>query len=200
MGENRSFSGYGIVFNSDSAPMTIWDKRHGVIDVVERITPGSMEGADISDVIAAYNHNFEKVMGRTSADTLQISRDETGVKYHFEVPDTTYGNDLLTSVKRGDIQGSSFVFEMDWEAGYDVQERDDGKIEATVKKITRVHEIGPVVRPAYPETTAENRSSALFDAVSEFLQRKDEPEQDESDGELERLKLYTDLEEITNKH
>ena len=171
-------------------------KDYGIVEVVERITPDSMEGADISDVIAAYNHNFDKVMARTTSDTLQLASDERGVKYAFEVPNTSYGNDLLVSVSRGDVSGSSFVFEMDYDEGYEIQERADGKIQATVKKIKRVHEIGPVVMPAYPETTAENRSSILGQAVQEFLKRKAAAEQEEKaedKGEVERLALYLEL-------
>lgn len=177
-GENeRAFSGYGLVFNSDSVPMHIWDDSMGIVEVVERITPDSVAEADMSDVIAAYNHNFDKVMGRTTSGTLQIAADDRGIKYRFEIPETSYGNDLMVIAKRGDVAGSSFVFSMDWEQGYDVQERDDGKIQATVKKITKIHEMGPVIKPAYPETTAENRSDALGEAIGNFLKRKKE-EQD----------------------
>ena len=33
--------------------------------------------------------------------------------------------------------------------------------------------MGPVINPAYPMTTAENRSKGLFDAVQSHLSRKD---------------------------
>lgn len=167
--ENRNISGYGVVFHSDSAPMYIWDDRHGIVEVIERITPQSMENTDMSDVISAYNHNFDKILGRTSSNTLRLDIDEKGIFYRVDAPDTTYANDLLVSVQRGDVKGASFVFSMDWEEGYEIKERADGKLEATPKKITKMHEIGPVVSPAYPATTAENRMGPLVDAVKRHM-------------------------------
>lgn len=198
--DGRSYSGYGVVFNSDSVPMMIWDEKRGVVEVVEQITADSLRDTDISDVISAYNHDFSKIMGRTSAGTLELKQDSNGVFYRFEVPNTSYGNDLIESTKRGDVQGSSFVFSMDWEEGYSIEERSDGKLIAKPKKINRMYEIGPVVMPAYPETTAQSRSNALAEAVGQYFERKeDEPEKDETQDnpnkdkykriiELERLK------------
>lgn len=198
--DGRSYSGYGVVFDSDSVPMMVWDEKRGVIEVVEQITADSLRDTDMTDVISAYNHDFSKIMGRTSAGTLELKQDSIGIFYRFEVPNTTAGNDLIESTKRGDIQGSSFVFWMDWEEGYDIEERADGKLIAKPKKINRMYEIGPVVMPAYPETTAQSRSSALAEAVGQYLQNRneDEPEKDEQANpnkdkykriiELERLK------------
>jgi uncharacterized protein len=178
--ESRSFSGYGIVFNSDSVPLVIHDRDNGDIEVYEQITRASIEGADMTDAIAAINHDFGKILGRSTAGTLELSIDDKGVMYRVpDLPNTTYANDLRESTSRGDIRGSSFTFSIDWEAGYDIEERSDGGLTARPKKIKRVYEMGPVTNPAYPETTAENRSSALFTAIGEFLQRKNEPEKPE---------------------
>lgn len=171
--ENRSITGYGIVFNSDSHPMLIWDERHGVVEVVEQISPDSLRDADMRDVISAYNHQFEKVLGRTSSGTMKITTDARGVRYRVDAPNTSYANDVLELLQRGDLRGSSFVFMMDFKEGYEIQEREDGKLLAIPKKIKRVYEMGPVINPAYPETTAENRSMGLKEAVTRFLQEKE---------------------------
>lgn len=177
--ENRNFSGYGIVFNSDSVRMTIYDPEYGIVEVVERISPESLSDADMSSVIAARNHNFNQILGRTDTapgkePTLNLTVDSRGVHYAFSTPDTTYGNDLLESSRRGDIHGSSFVFTMDWDEGYDFEERADNTLVATPKRITKIYEMGPVTNPAYPETTAENRSQLLASAVKEHMRKKAE--------------------------
>lgn len=192
--EGRSYSGYGVVFNSDSVPMVIWDEKRGIVEVVEQITPDSLREANTDDVISAFNHDFNKIMGRTSAGTLELSQDSKGIFYKFEVPNTSYGNDLIESTKRGDIKGSSFVFSMDWEAGYSIEEREDGKLLAIPNKINRMYEIGPVVMPAYPETTAQSRSSALAGAVSEFYKRKDDQAQ------VEKEEIQEDPNKPKNKY
>ena len=171
--ESRMISGYGIVFNSDSLPLQIWDDQTGrIIEAVEIITQDSMKGADMRDVISAINHDFQKVLGRTTSGTMKLSADAKGVSYRAEAPKTGYADDVIELLQRGDLSGSSFVFSMDWEAGYDIQERDDGVLQASPKKITKVYEMGPVINPAYPETTAQNRSAALETAVKRFLEEK----------------------------
>lgn len=185
--DNRRITGYGIVFNSDSQPMRIWDDQTGrILDVVEQITPASMRDADMSDLISAYNHDFSRVLGRTVAGTMKISRDAKGVRYSADVPNTSYGNDVLELVRRGDLRGSSFVFTMDYEAGYDIQERNDGTLVASPVKITKIYEMGPVINPAYPETTAENRAGMLEKAVKRFLAEKDAEKRTEEQGEEEK--------------
>jgi len=171
--KNRRVSGYGIVFNSDSLPLVVHDRSVGFVKVYERITRESLAEADMGDVIAAFNHNFEKLMGRTTSNTLQLSIDDKGVFYSFEAPNTQAGNDLLTHLERKEITGSSFTFTIDAEEGYDIVERKDGSLEATPRRITKIYEMGPVINPAYPMTTAENRSKGLFDAVQSHLSRKD---------------------------
>lgn len=172
--ERRTISGYGIVFNSDSHPLPIWDSKRGVVEVVEQISQESMRDTDMTDIISAYNHNFEKVLGRTSSNTLKLQTDQKGVRYTVTLPDTSYANDVAVLLERGDVKGSSFVFSMDMEEGYTIEERSDGKLLAIPNKIKKVYEMGPVVKPAYPETTAENRSSHLAQAVERFYQMKDE--------------------------
>jgi len=180
--ESRSFSGYGIVFNSDSQPLYVYDQERGVVRVTEQISRDSLSEADMSDVISAINHNFERVLARTTSGTLQLDTDERGVMYRLELPDTTYANDLRVSVERGDITGSSFVFSMDMEEGYNITERSDGSLLAVPKRITKVYEMGPVTNPAYPETTAENRSGFLEAQAKAFLQRQEETKEQEQEA------------------
>lgn len=168
--ENRQITGYGIVFNSDSLPLSVSDGANGSVRVVEQITQRSLENADMSDVISAYNHNFEKILGRTTSNTLTLTTDQRGVKYTVKAGNQTYANDLLESLQRGDVAGSSFVFTYDYNEGYEFEERADGTLIATPRKITKVYEMGPVTSPAYPETTAQNRNGELQKAVQRHLE------------------------------
>ena len=106
--------------------------------------------------------------------TLEYGIDSKGVWYRFEAPQTSYGNDLLIQLRSGLVNGSSFTFDIDMEQGFEIQEREDGKIMAIPAKINTVYEMGPVTMPAYPGTTAENRSQLLANAITAFLERKQE--------------------------
>ena len=79
---------------------------------MERINRGAFTEAlaQAPDVVALFNHDTSLVVGRSTAGTLRLSEDETGLRYEIDVADTTTGRDLLTSVRRGDVNGSSFAF------------------------------------------------------------------------------------------
>lgn len=171
--QSRKISGYGIVFDSDSAPMIVSDGKGKSVRVVERVTMQSIENADMSDIICSYNHNLEKIIGRTAAKTAKVTIDDTGAMYSIKAGNQSYVNDLMESIERGDVIGSSFMFTYDNKLGYEFEERQDGTIVATFKKITKIIEMGPVVMPAYPETTAQNRAGELADAVKRYLGEKE---------------------------
>ena len=101
-----------------------------------------------SDTRALINHDQNLILGRTTSGTLRLNADEKGLRYEFDVPQTSYGKDLVVSMQRGDITQSSFAFtvaEDDWttdEAGNNIR---------TIKKIDRLYDVSPVTYPAYPE-------------------------------------------------
>lgn len=118
----------------------------------EKIDRGALDAADMKDVVALFNHNIDKVLARTLSNTLQLEVDEAGLKYSFSAPDTTAGRDLVESLKRGDVQHSSFSFSISedrWE------EDDEGNEIRTVTKIKRLYDVSPVVNPAYLQATSE---------------------------------------------
>ena len=171
--DKRSLSGYGIVFNSDSHPYETTDENGEPVKVFEQIRSASLVGVSFDDVIVSFNHNEEKMLGRGSANTAFFEVDEKGVSYSVpDLPNTSYANDLIEMQSRGEINGSSFWFIPDWSAGWEFEKRTDGNYTSYPKKIERVIEMGPVVRPAYPETSAEMRS-----AFEKFIdQNKPQPE------------------------
>ncbi len=102
-----------------------------------------------SDVRALINHDQNLILARTTSGTLRLDADATGLQYEFDVPETSYGKDLVISMDRGDITQSSFAFtvkEDDWSTD------EDGNNIRTIKKIDRLYDVSPVTYPAYPET------------------------------------------------
>ena len=99
-----------------------------------------------SDVRALINHDPNLILARNTSGTLNLTADERGLKYEFEMPETSYGKDLAISMKRGDITQSSFAFtvaEDDWSTDA------DGNNIRTIKKIDRLYDVSPVTSPAY---------------------------------------------------
>jgi HK97 family phage prohead protease len=153
--DGNGMEGLGIVVESRTLLFTDSNGRN----VYEEIAREAVQNYDFSrgDVISAFNHNFEKILGRTSANTLAITKDNTGMRYSIpSLPNTSYGNDLKEQLSRGDVKGSSFVFTIA-EGGETWTEIEGGMLR-TITQFDEVFEVGPVVFPAYVDTTAAKRS------------------------------------------
>lgn len=144
--DSRSVEGYGAVFSSESEEL--W----GFYEVIE---PGAFDEADMSDVRALFNHDPSKILARTSSGTLTLSIDDVGLRYAFEMPDTTVGNDLLVSMRRGDISQSSFAFTIREDSWEDLP---DGRLLRHIRKVAKVYDVSPVTYPAYVAASATARS------------------------------------------
>ena len=143
--ESRMISGYAAVFDSDSEDLG---------GFTERIERGAFaEAIKVSDVRALFNHDNNMILARTASGTLRIYEDERGLKYEFEAPHTTAGNDVLQMIKRGDINQSSFGFTVE----KDSWAKRDGTTYRTINKVKRLYDVSPVTFPAYPEASVAVR-------------------------------------------
>ena len=130
-GKRNIIEGHAAVFNELSEDLGGFR---------EKINPGAFD--DVLD------------NARTSSGTLKLSTDKRGLKYSFDVPDTTAGRDLLVSMKRGDITQSSFAFQVESDTWNTTSK---GEIR-TIEKVSRLFDVSPVSIPAYP--TANDLSIA----------------------------------------
>lgn len=178
-------SGYAAVFNS---PTNIGSMFREVIK------PGAFARAikENQDVRALVDHIPDKILGRTKSGTLRLSEDEKGLRYEIDPPNTTVATDLLESIRRGDIDQSSFAFtpkSQTW--------RKDG--EQLVREINDVdlYDVSPVTYPAYESTSVSVRS--LFpDGTPEIPEEyRDDKKPVVSANELERMRLSLRLHELS---
>jgi len=175
----NTVTGYAAVFNSKSEEM--WGFR-------ERIDPAAFNDADMSDVRALFNHDPNMLLARSSSGTLQLSVDDHGLKYTFELPDTTAGRDLREMLRRGDLSQSSFGFtvaKQSWEEEKD-ERGETTKIIRKIDKIGRLFDVSPVTYPAYPSSVSELRSSfeAWKEKNKEPKEQKDTPLRDRAEALL----------------
>lgn len=148
-GAPTRLEGYAAVFNAETEIAGLFR---------ERIEPGAFAQAVVrDDVRALFNHDANFVLGRTTAGTLLLSEDATGLRYGVEPPNTTWANDLMVSIQRGDISQSSFAFsvdEEDWQ--YPARE-----MPVRIIKRATLYDVSPVTFPAYATTTVSARSKAM---------------------------------------
>lgn len=148
-----------------------WGQRYDLGYFTEEIAHGALDGADMSDVRALYNHDPNFVLGRTAAGTLRLKSDEIGLMYEIDLPDTQAARDLAISVERGDISQSSWAFIINDEDDNDDEDEDndmrkrgrgekweDGYKKRTVTRVKRVFDVSPVTYPANPDTTVAKRT------------------------------------------
>ena len=148
----------------------------------EKIDPGAFDSVLADDVRGLINHDSNLVLGRTKSGTLKLSADGEALRYEIDPPNTSYANDLKESLKRGDIDQSSFAFIVD-EDKWD--EDDDGRVIRTIQKVKRLMDVSAVTYPAYPDTAV----SVAKRAYEDFIKEKQEKEQDEEKDNKEELEL-----------
>jgi Escherichia/Staphylococcus phage prohead protease len=120
----------------------------------ERIKKGAFaKSIKDHDIRALWNHNQDFPLGRTRNKTLRLVEDEKGLWGQIDVPDTSVARDALISIKRGDVTGASFGFEVD----DDGEEWSENFSERTLTGV-KLWEVSPVVFPAYNSTNINARS------------------------------------------
>jgi len=114
------------------------------------------------DVRALINHDPNLVLGRTSAKTLKLAVDMTGLHANVALPDTSYARDLVVNIENGNITGGSFMFSTVRDAWGLEDVNGEETVVRTVNEV-RLYDVSPVTFPAYPATEglASVRSLAL---------------------------------------
>ncbi|SFL93967.1 HK97 family phage prohead protease [Halanaerobium salsuginis] len=153
--EKTKVVGYAALFDDPA------DENMGFI---EKISPGAFDKAlKKSDTRALINHNPEKILGRVKSGTLKLKEDSKGLYYEVDPPETTYAQDLMKSMDRGDIDQSSFGFTVSvekWDDSGDVPVR-------TIVEVDELFDVSPVTYPWY-----ENTESGLKNREKVFEEHK----------------------------
>lgn len=150
-------SGYAVVFNEPSEILG---------GFIEYVNPDAFDDVDMSDVVALYDHDFANVLGRTSADTLQLEIDKKGLKFSLDIPNTTLGNDVYTNIRAGNLKGMSFGFTVDTD---EWAKDTNGTPQRTITKVSELHEISVVTMPAYQETSVAVTRALKEDAYKQKI-------------------------------
>lgn len=153
--EKRTVEGYALLFGVPSDGLSFEE-------VIER---GALDGViEKSDVFALMNHSQSRgILARCNQGngSLSLSVDSKGLKYRFEAPKTALGDELLENIRRGEINESSFCFDVEkdtWE------KKSDGTWKRTVSKVGNLYDISPVYNAAYSKTSVYMRGKEQAEA------------------------------------
>lgn len=166
--ESRTITGTAIVFNSQSELLSEEGIRFYEVIVPEAVSP---ELISKSDIVMLYNHEKDAgVLARSKkgTGTLSVNITETGVDFSFDAPKSPIGDNILESVKRGDLDACSFAFTV--KSGNDVWQRVGDFYQRTINKIEQLYDFSIVVNPAYSETACAARG------LQEFMEQEERKE------------------------
>lgn len=144
-GEEKRIEGYFAVFDSvyQIAP-----------DMSESIARGAFKDALGGDIRALIDHETMYVLGRNTADTLDLREDDHGLWGSILInPNDQDAMNLWHRVDRGDVNQCSFGFDILSE-NTDILE--DGSIHWTILSV-KLYEVSVCTFPAYAETSVEAR-------------------------------------------
>lgn len=153
-GDGLTLEGYGSVSNSD----TVIDSWEG--NFVERFAPGAWKRTIKNQKpVMQFDHGRDSRVGSTPIGAFEVlQEDDKGLFIRARLHDNEQVRPVRDAIASGAITGMSVRFSV-------VKERWDDPADAAslpVRTITeaRLYEVGPVVFPAYAETSVGVRSQA----------------------------------------
>ena len=162
--ESRLVEGYALLFNTESKDLG------GFTEIIE---PNALNGViERSDVFCLLNHKDDRgilARSKNGSGSLILAVDDTGLKYLFEAPNTSLGDELLEYLKRGDITGSSFAFTVNT----DVWENKGTSYLRRIKSFDLLFDVSPVFNPAYEETSVAKRNMESIKEAADIAKKNE---------------------------
>jgi uncharacterized protein len=141
------------------------------------------------DTVMLLNHDANLPLGRTSAGTLTLRGDDKGLAFDCLLPNTQAGRDTHESVKRGDLSGASFAFNLgkrsdgsSMDAFSEEEEIEDEKdlglrgkakgkkiLVRTIHDFSSLMDVSVVTYPAYGQTSVAARHNVVAAEVRSHL-------------------------------
>jgi len=199
----RSFNMSDLKANDDGhyieGHAAVYDEKTNIgglfYEIIER---GAFDECDFDDVLFSVNHDMRKIpLARSRRNngnsTMQLSLDAKGlyVRANLDIENNSEAKSLYSAVKRGDINGMSFIFYIKEDSWEDL---DKDMPTRRIKKIKKVREVSAVNYPAYSGTDINARDQAVLDNAAKALENARSKELDNSKKmQLEILRLKTQI-------
>jgi len=171
-GDGLTLTGHAAVFNQDTQ-IDSWEGRF-----LETIAPGAFKKTVRERTpVLQFDHGRHPLVGSIPIGSIEsLSEDSEGLYVEARMADNWLMEPVRDAIKNKSIKGMSFRFEVIrelWEdnAGKRINDPDElmrllwdagerGPLKRTLKEL-KVHELGPVVFPAYEGTSVGLRSKQL---------------------------------------
>lgn len=163
-------------------------------EIIER---GALDATDLKDVRLLINHNVDMIplarsRNNTANSTMQLMPDENGlgIKVALDVENNNDARSLYSAVKRGDIDGMSFMFTVEKDSWDDP---DSDHPTRHILSIKRVFEVSAVTFPAYSRTSIQARGlSDALESAKESLE-SERARLHEIERRKKKIKILTEV-------
>ncbi|MEE1098252.1 MAG: HK97 family phage prohead protease [Bacteroidales bacterium] len=161
----------------------------------EIIQRGALSDTELKDVRFLVNHNTDMIplarsRNNNENSTMQmvVDDDGMGIRVDLDIENNTEAKNLYSAVERGDIDGMSFMFQVDGDKWDDL---DSDHPTRTITNIAKVFEVSAVTFPAYEATSIQARglSEALDNAKTSLENAKAELRKIEEQRQRVRILL-----------
>jgi len=161
--------GYAITYDQ---PAT---HQYGDRKFTEVIRRSALDSTDMKDVPMRYNHNDSWcIMARTRNNSLELIKDNVGLKIRAELIDTQSNKDIYKSIQEGLIDKMSFAFTVAVDG--DKWTITDEESYREVTNIDKLYDVSVVDTPFYDSTSIYARSLELLDSEKRQLDSLNEIE------------------------
>lgn len=139
------------------------------IQYLERIDRNAFAGCDMSDVVFRIDH-YGPVYARTSAQTLKVNIDNTGLSFEADLSKTERSRCIAEDIAAGNYPQASFAFLV--EADHYEAETHTRVIDA----FRKIYDVSPVTFPANTSTDVSARDyfTAQEEAIAKETQRREQ--------------------------
>lgn len=190
-GAGNTIEGHAAVFGQSYDMYGCWS---------ETIARGAFDNTDFSDVLFDLNHDLKSLplarsRNNNANSTLQLQIDDQGLATRavLDIENNGDAKALHSSVKRGDINGMSYIFSVrkdEWTG------LDSDYPSRTITDIAKVFEVSAVSMPANPGTDINARSQSALESAQKTLEsaraRLESPQSEQRSQqdqlEIERLR------------
>jgi HK97 family phage prohead protease len=180
--ESNTVEGYALNWN-----------EYDMGSFMERIDVNALGELRDYDVHALYNHDYDRVLARSKygEGTLSLEQDQEGLKFRFDLPDTSTGNEVRTLVGRGDVDQASWAFTVKKERWENVRSEKPTRV---IEQIGEMYDISLTPRGANPTTSVALRSleKALQEAEPEQLTQNPETVENHENEAETRANTFVD--------
>ena len=184
--ERKYLVGRWTPFDSPSVLMHTMRKKGNGYEVIrfrEVIDKRAFDKMDWSDCLCVANHDENSGYIARYGVSLDISKGDDGMYYRAQLLESDpRAMTVMDYTQRGDYRGNSFAFIVD-ESTEKWERQADGTYLRTINDMSKVYHVGPVYRPAYPNTSVSVLSRSV-----DLLTTEEVIEQEIRDIEMSRKK------------